>query len=144
MFNLIKPQLVGCKECGEEWETLETSPICTPCFKLSNEKIKSQEENNMGKLIDEAKDYTPPQTKNIADLDEVPVEVDLEERSGNDKDGKDFHYKVLVLNDEDYRVPNSVLKALKTIVEEKPDLKTIKVKKTGEGLNTEYTVIPLV
>ena len=31
----------------------------------------------------------------------------------------------------------------KAIREEKPDLKTFKVKKTGEGLKTEYTIIPI-
>ena len=97
----------------------------------------------MAKLIDEAKAYEAPLTKNIADLDAVPISLELEYRNGTNKDGKSFSYKVIVLNNEDYRVPNSVLKAIKTIVEEKPKLKTIKVKKDGEGLSTEYTVIPL-
>jgi len=46
------------------------------------------------------------------------------------------------VDDEEYRVPTSVLKSLKVILEDKPDLKFFKVKKTGEGLKTEYTVIP--
>ena len=97
----------------------------------------------MGKLNEEATAYEPPQTKNIADLEVVMTDVEVEDRDGLDKENKKFFYKVVVIEGEDYRVPNSVLKALKAILEEKPDLKAIKVKKTGEGLNTEYTVVPL-
>ena len=97
----------------------------------------------MGSIKEEAQAYEPMQTKNISELDEVPTDLQLEERTGTKKDGKDFNYNVVVLNNEDYRVPNSVLKALKVILEEKPDLKNFKVKKTGEGLNTEYTIVTL-
>ena len=54
-----------------------------------------------------------------------------------------FKLKVINVDGEDYRVPISVIKALKTIAEEKPNLKFVKVKRTGEGMKTEYTVIPL-
>ncbi len=97
----------------------------------------------MGNLKEEAQAYEPPQTKNISELDTIPTDLQVEERTGTKKDGKTFTYNVVVLNNEDYRVPNSVLKALKAILEEKPDLKEFKVKKTGEGLNTEYTVVTL-
>ena len=49
----------------------------------------------------------------------------------------------IVIDGEDYRVPVSVLKSLKAILEARPEVKNIKVSKTGEGLKTEYTVIPL-
>jgi len=35
------------------------------------------------------------------------------------------------------------LKSLKAILEENPNLKDFKVKKSGTGMSTEYTVIPL-
>ena len=41
------------------------------------------------------------------------------------------------------RVPRTVLKSLKAIREEKPDLQEFKVKRSGEGLKTVYTVITL-
>ena len=44
---------------------------------------------------------------------------------------------------EKYKVPVSVLSALKEILEVKPELKLFKVIKKGEGLKTEYTTIPL-
>jgi len=81
--------------------------------------------------------------KNIADLEKVPVDLVIEEREFTKEDGSTFKVKVVVLNEEDYRVPTSVLKSLKAILEEKPDLRFFKVKKTGEGLKTEYTIITL-
>ena len=97
----------------------------------------------MGKIKEEAVAYEPPKTKNIADLDVVPVEMEVEEREFTKEDGTTFKVKVVVFEGEDYRVPTSVLKSLKTILEEKPELKAFKVKKTGEGLKTEYTVVTL-
>jgi len=96
----------------------------------------------MGTIKDEAKAYEPPQTKNISDLDKVPTDIEIEEREFTKEDGTTFKIKVIVVDDEEYRVPTSVLKSLKVILEDKPDLKFFKVKKTGEGLKTEYTVIP--
>lgn len=97
----------------------------------------------MGSLKEEAKAYEPPQTKNIADLEVVPVSAEVFEREYTDKDKNKFTVSVIVVDGEDYRVPVSVLKSLKAIIEERPEVKAIKVKKTGEGLKTEYTVIPL-
>lgn len=97
----------------------------------------------MGSMKDEAKAYEPPQTKNIADLEAVPIDSEIIEREFTDKDGNPFTVSVIVVSGEDYRVPVSVLKSLKAILEEKPEVKMIKVKKSGEGLKTEYTVIPL-
>ena len=97
----------------------------------------------MATLKETAQAYEPPQVKNIADLEKVPVDLVIEEREFTKEDGSTFKIKVVVLNDEDYRVPTSVIKSLKAILEEKPELKFFKVKKIGEGLKTEYTVITL-
>ena len=70
----------------------------------------------MGKLGEEAKDYEPPQTKNISELEKVSVDIELEDRTGTTKEGRTFYYKVFVRDGEDYRVPNSVLKAVKVIL----------------------------
>jgi hypothetical protein len=49
------------------------------------------------------------------------------------------------VDDEKYRVPISVIQQLQVMIEDNPNLKKFKVKKTGEGKdNTRYTVIPLV
>ena len=44
---------------------------------------------------------------------------------------------------EDYRVPDSVLKTLKVLLEDNPELEFFKVKSEGEGFHKKYTVIPI-
>lgn len=96
----------------------------------------------MANLFDEAQAYEPKTMKNIAELEVVNTNVDVKEETFGD--GADqFTAKLIEVNGEKYRVPVSVLKNLKAILEVKPTLKTFQVKKTGSGMNTEYTVIPL-
>jgi len=97
----------------------------------------------MGTLGEEASQYEPPKTKNITDLKVVSTSFPLEDREGKDNDGKVFKYKVIVIEGEEYRVPTSVIGSLKVILEKKPDLKEFSVSKTGSGMDTRYTVIPL-
>lgn len=92
----------------------------------------------MTKLIDEAKAYEPKQIKNIADLPSVSVDMEVKADSE-----AEFPYKYLEIDNERYKVPMSVIASLKVILGENPNLKTFKVKKTGQGLGTEYTTIPL-
>ena len=106
-----------------------------------NNQYKKEVLNEMATLKEEAQEYEPPQTKNIADLESVGVDFELENREGKDNEGKVFKYKVIVMNGEDYRVPGKVLGDLKVILEKKPDLKTFSVTKKGEGLKTQYTII---
>jgi septation ring formation regulator EzrA len=103
----------------------------------------------MVKLTEFAKSYDSKTTKNISDLPEVSIDIDLvddefefAEANGNTKTVKQ---KVVVIEDEKYRVPTSVIQQLKVMLEDNPNLKKFKVKKTGEGKdNTRYTVIPLL
>jgi hypothetical protein len=97
----------------------------------------------MATLGEEAKAYIPKQTKNIADLAEVSTALDLKDGAAADADGKEFTYKYIEVDGDEYRVPGKVLKDLKAILEKKPTLKTFSVSKQGQGLNTTYTVIPL-
>ena len=95
------------------------------------------------KLSEEAQAYEPPKTRNISDLEIVKTDAAIEDREFTKSDGETFTMKVITVNNEDFRVPVSVLKSLKAILEEKPGLKCFKVKKSGEGMKTEYTIIPL-
>lgn len=97
----------------------------------------------MANIRECAKAFLPKQTKNIADLEVVNLDWSMEDRKGLDKDNKEFKYKVVVKDGEEYRMPAIVLSAIKTIVENKPSQKTVKVVKKGSGMNTEYTVIQL-
>lgn len=94
-------------------------------------------------LRESAKAYEPQTTKNIAELEAVSLDVPIEDRVGKDKEGKEFNYSVALVLGEEYRVPATVLKDIKAIIEAKPTLKTVKVIKKGEGMKTQYTVIPL-
>ena len=95
-----------------------------------------------------AKAYEPKQMKNISDLEVVSVQQVIKEEVKLDKDGEPYEVTFIVLpnsegKNEEYRVPNSVLAQLKTMLKEKEDMKTFKVIREGEGLNTKYTVVPL-
>ena len=92
----------------------------------------------MVKLIDKAKEYEPKQVNNIAELESVSTELDVKEAVD-----VEFPYLYIEVEKLRYKVPGSVLGALKSILEENPALKKFKVKKAGEGMNTRYTVIPL-
>lgn len=97
----------------------------------------------MGTLGEEASQYEQPKTKNITDLKVVSTSYPLQDREGKDTNDKVFKYKVFIVDGEEYRVPSSVLGSLKAILEKKPDLKEFSVSKTGSGMDTRYTVIPL-
>lgn len=97
----------------------------------------------MSSIKESAKNFTSKQTKNIAELKTVEVDLALLDGKGKDKEGKEFLYKYIEIDGEEYRVPDKVLKDLKAILEKKPSLKTFSVSKQGTGLNTAYTVIPL-
>jgi len=97
----------------------------------------------MAKLKEFARTFESQQTKNIADLKECPIDVELREKSGIDKNGEKYSFNVIVFNGEEYRIPDSVVTGLKAILEKKPTLTKFSVSKTGQGLNTKYQVIPL-
>ena len=99
----------------------------------------------MAKLNEFAKDYVPKQTKNIADLDTVNVDAEImHDGKGVDKDGEEFTYSYLKVGNDEFRIPNSVIGQLKDILEANPKLTKFRVKKSGEGLGTRYTVIPIM
>jgi len=97
----------------------------------------------METLKQRAAAYAPKTTKNIAELEKVPVDLPIVTETREDGDGQPFTISFVTVNNEDYRVPASVLKSLKEIIAVKPTLKFIKVQRTGEGMKTSYTVIPL-
>jgi len=103
-----------------------------------------EEQKQMGQTLkDAAKSYEGKSTGNIADLPKVSTDLKIEDREGVNEEGKTFNYKVVIIEGNEYRVPVSVLKSLKAILEENPNLVFFKVKKTGQGMGTEYTTIPL-
>jgi len=105
----------------------------------------------MSKISDFAKEYeSPSATKNIADLKEVSTDIELldDEFEFTDKatgKPKKVMQKVIVVDDEKYRVPITVIQQLKIILEDSPALKKFKVKRSGTTKDdTRYQVIPLM
>ncbi len=96
----------------------------------------------MATMKESAMAYEPPQTLNIADLEKVPVDVELFDGEGTDKDGETFKYKFLKQDGREYRVAGSVLGQIKTILTKMPHIKFVTVVKQGMGMNTRYQVMP--
>ena len=95
-------------------------------------------------IKDSALAYEPKSAKNITELKSVDVALALLTEEGKDKEtGEPYSYNYREGDDKKYRIPDSVLKDLKSILAKKPNLKTFCVNKQGEGRNTRYTVIPL-
>ena len=94
----------------------------------------------MASLKETAQGYIPKQTLNIADLDRVDISFPVEDRTGTDSEGKEFSYKVMIANNLEYRIPNTVLEEIKKILELKPEVNFVNVTKAGSGLSTRYSV----
>ena len=96
-------------------------------------------------IKEKAKAYESKETKLISELDKVSIDLDIWEEERTDNDGKPFKVNLTKIDDEEYRVPDSVLKQLKALLEDEAtkNMKFFKVKKTGSGMNTSYQTINL-
>lgn len=105
----------------------------------------------MAPLNEEAQNYEPPATtKNIAELDKVSVSIDLQDDEFEFKNKQTglmetVKQKVIIVNDEKYRVPVTVIQQLKVLLEDNPTLKFFKTKRTGTTRDdTRYQCIPVL
>jgi len=96
----------------------------------------------MSTIKESAMAYEPPTTLNIADLEKIPIDLELKDGAGKNKEGEEFKYKYAVIDGKEYRVAGSILGGIKAILQKMPNLKFVQVIKQGEGMNTRYTVIP--
>jgi len=106
-------------------------------------KKRVLEINKMASIKEQAKAYELPQRKNIAELKSVNVNTEIAEEEFTKTDGEKFTINTIEVDGVKYRVPTSVLAELKVMIEAKPEMANFKVSKSGEGLNTKYSVIPL-
>jgi len=95
----------------------------------------------MGNFKEEAQAYEPKKTPIVSELKEVSLNNPISTQSGFDANNKAFEYYTVTVDGIDYRVPNSVMEQVQTLMEQKPDIKKIKVVKKGEGMNSKYTVV---
>jgi len=92
-----------------------------------------------------ANEYVAPKTMNISDLDRVSVDMDLKTKRVGEGTPDEFSYDYIIFDDQEYRVPKSVIKQLNVQLSANPDLKEFSVAKTGSTVkDTVYTVIPLL
>jgi len=96
----------------------------------------------MATLKESALAYEPPQTLNIADLDKIPIDLDVKDGEGKNKEGGVFKYKYATVDKKDYRIAGSILGGIKAILGKMPNLKFVSVIRQGTGMNTRYQVIP--
>jgi len=103
---------------------------------------KSEGGNKMASLKDEAIKYEPKTTLNIADLDKIPLSLELKDGSGETKEGKEFTYKYAVIDGKEYRVAGTIIGGIQAILGKMPNLEFVSVLRTGTGRDTKYQVIP--
>jgi len=98
----------------------------------------------MATLGETAQAYEPhSKVQNIAELEFVQLDADITTVSGTNQEGKDFEYNVIEVDGMKFRVPSSVLEQIKILKAAKPELKKVKVVKSGTGMSTSYQTIPL-
>jgi len=97
----------------------------------------------MTTIREAAVSYETKKTRNIAELDSVSTELDVEEKTFKQGTGEEFTAYITQIGGEEFRVPKTVLVQLNEILAEKPDVTAFKVKRSGENMNTKYTVITL-
>ena len=134
-----------CKNCGSSYvPSARVAPLvssgtyCHVCLLL----MKGGTKFKMTTIKEAAEAYESKKTLNITDLPVVTTDIEVRKETFKEGTQDEFTINIATIDDKEYRVPDSVLKNLQAILKEKPDLKSIKVVKSGEGMNTEYTVIP--
>lgn len=96
-------------------------------------------------LKQEIENYQPTEFKSISDIESINVDIELHQKEATTKEGKLFTYKYFIDADgTEVRIPLQVIAQLKEHLQANPAMTRFKVRKTGEGLKTQYTVIPLV
>ncbi len=103
--------------------------------------------NKMATLKETAQGYVPKQTHNIADLESFDISEDVQTRKGTNGDGEKYEYFVLVRDEEEYRIPNTVMNDIKNIIDANAkhdkEVTMFAVEKTGEGIKSRYTIVTL-
>lgn len=93
----------------------------------------------MSNIGEEAQNYKAEELKTVADLQFISKEMEvLEELEVK------YPYKYILQNGERYKVAKTVLADIQQILLSSPNIIKFKVIRKGEGLKTNYTVIPLI
>ena len=95
----------------------------------------------MATLREAAQAYVPPQTLNIADLDKIPIDMELKDGEGKDKEGQAFKYKYAVIDGKQYRVAGSILGGIKAILQKVPTLQFVQVILDASHINVDIEIV---
>jgi hypothetical protein len=96
----------------------------------------------MATIEEWAKSYEAKKLRNIAELPSCSIDLELKHDTiGEGDDEREYQY--IEVNGEKYEVKKSVFQQLRTLLEVNPTMKSFKVIKTGEGMKTRYSVLPL-
>ena len=126
-----------------DYEVEEYNTQCLDCKQKNNHiPIWKENKTKMATLKEAAQAYEPPQTKNIADLDKIPIGIEVVQREGKNKDGEVFKYNAAIVEGQEYRIAGTILGGIKVLLVKFPTLKQVQVLKSGEGMATRYQVIP--
>jgi len=95
----------------------------------------------MGSIKEEANNSrTKSSVKNISELQSVDIDLLVQY-----EESTEFPYKYIEVSGVRYKIPKSVLDNLRIMLEDNPNMKKFKVKRTGTTKDdTRYTVIPLM
>ena len=97
-------------------------------------------------ILDAAQAYKQRTFKQIQDFDFISINVEVTDQTAKTKEGKEFSFKEAHIYNPDtdeidrVRIPNSVLAQIKILKEDNEYMTHFKVIKSGEGMNTVYTV----
>lgn len=90
-----------------------------------------------------AQEFEPITTKNITELEKVSVNIQVYDKTIKQGTPDEFKIKVAKIGEQEYKIPLTVIADLKAILDKKPGLEHFAVSKSGSGINTTYTTIPL-
>jgi hypothetical protein len=116
---------------------------------LQPKEATTGDKNKMANINDTAKETIEVKFTTIDQLDKIDSAIEVfSDGEGQKKDGEKFTYSYIMVAEGEVRVPKTVLLEIKAQNEErtksnKPLIKSFKVTKKGEGINTSYSVVIL-
>ena len=96
------------------------------------------------KLGEHAKQFKIKQYADICDVKAIPVDTEIyTDGKGTTTSGEEFTYSYIMDGENEVRIPKTVIAQLREHLTNNAMMKYFKVARSGSGLNTTYTVIPV-
>lgn len=99
---------------------------------------------NKNSLRNVAQNFESREFAGIETLERIVIDdITLYEKEFNKEDGSTFSNEMFLLDDVEYRMPKSVIAGIQAVLKVEPDTQAFRVVKSGVGMNTKYTVVPV-